>query len=76
MEAELSMTMATRLAPCPITVTAGRASADGQREQGQDLQEEERVALQPLEEGRGLAVAERGRPQEQARHRICGAAAP
>ncbi len=27
MEAEMSMTMATRFAPCPITVTAGRASA-------------------------------------------------
>ena len=39
-------------------------------EQGEDLQEDEGVALQPLEEGRGLAVAERRVPEEQARHRL------
>ena len=69
MDAELSMTIATRLLPCPITVIAGRARASGQGEQGEDLEDEQRVALQPLEEGRGLAVAQGGVPEQQARHR-------
>ena len=40
----------------------------GEREQREDLEDQERVALQPLEERRGLAVAQSGRPQQQARH--------
>ncbi len=36
-------------------------------EQGQDLQDQQRIALQALEEGRGLAVAEGGLPEEEAR---------
>ena len=39
-----------------------------QRQQGQDLEDQQRVALQPLEERRGLAVADDGLPQQQARH--------
>ena len=46
----------------------GPSEGDREREQGQELQDEERIALQPLEEGRGLAIAQRRRPQEQARH--------
>ena len=41
---------------------------DGQREEGQDLEDQERIALEPLEERGRLAVAERRIPQEQARH--------
>ncbi len=67
MEAELSSTIATRLLPWPMTVMAGRASATVSQE-CQDLQQQERVPLQALEEGRRLAVAKGGVPQEQARH--------
>ena len=41
---------------------------DGQRDEGQDLKDQQRIALEPLEERRRLAVAQRRIPQEQARH--------
>ncbi len=45
----------------------GACERHGQRQQREDLQQEQRVALQALEEGRRLAITERGVPQEQAR---------
>ena len=44
-----------------------------QREQREELQDEERVALEALEGGRGLAVARRRLPQQDARHRALAA---
>src|SRR5213080_399498 len=41
---------------------------DGQREEGEDLEDQQRIALEPLKERRRLAVAQRRIPQEQARH--------
>src|SRR5205823_12263644 len=41
---------------------------DGQRDEGQDLKDQQRIALEPLEERGRLAVAQRRIPQEQARH--------
>jgi hypothetical protein len=42
---------------------------DAERHQREDLEDQQRVALQALEEGRGLAVAQLGAPQHEARHR-------
>src|SRR5437867_2509425 len=41
---------------------------DGQREEGEDLEDQQRIVLEPLKERRRLAVAQRRIPQEQARH--------
>ncbi len=41
----------------------------GKREDGEQLQDQEGIPLEALEEGRSLAVAERGLPEHQARHR-------
>src|SRR2546428_2316855 len=41
---------------------------DGQREEGEDLEDQQRIALEALKERRRLAVAQRRIPQEQARH--------
>ena len=48
-----------------------RRPREGRRqgEQGEDLEDEQRIALQPLKEGRGLAVPQGGIPEQQARHR-------
>ena len=75
-DAEVSRTTTTLRAPCPMTVTTGRARASGQREERQELEEEQGVAVQPLEERRGLAVADRGAPQKQARRPSARAGAP
>ncbi len=40
---------------------------EGQRQKGQQLQDQQRVALQTLEERRGLAVAQLGAPEHEAR---------
>jgi len=41
----------------------------GEGEEGEELQDQERIALQALEEGGGLAVAPRRIPQQEAGHR-------
>ena len=46
----------------------GTSKCQGQGEQRQQLQDQQRVSLQPLEEGRSLAVAQRRVPEEEARH--------
>ena len=40
----------------------------GERQEGQELEQQQRVAVEPLEERRGFTVVHRGVPQEQARH--------
>src|SRR5262249_58109053 len=47
----------------------GPGQRERQRQEREQLQEHQRIAVEPLEEGRGLAVAYRGMPQEQAGHR-------
>src|SRR5262249_2842840 len=46
----------------------------GQREQRQELEQEQRIAVQALEERRRLTVAQRGAPEQEARHRSIAAA--
>jgi hypothetical protein len=55
------------LRPLPHHVHRRPGQRHREGQQGEDLQNEERVALQALEEGRGFPVAERGIPQQQAR---------
>jgi hypothetical protein len=52
----------------------GAGERQGQRQQREQLQDEQRVALQPLEERRRLPVPPARLPQEQARHHPFAAA--
>jgi hypothetical protein len=47
----------------------GPGQRERQRQKREELQEHQRIAMEPLEEGGGFTVAHRGVPQEQARHR-------
>ena len=62
------------LRPLPHHGHRGPGQRDGEREQGQDLQDQERIALQALEEGGGLAVAQGRLPEQEARDRHLPAA--
>ena len=57
------------LGAVPHDRDGGAGQSQGEGEQREELQDQQRVALEALEEGRGLAIAQRRIPEEEARHR-------
>ena len=56
--------------PLPGDGDDGPRQGDGQGDEREQLQDQQRIALQALEECRGLAVAQLGAPEHEARHAV------